>query len=418
MASCSRLPLHPFLSTTSARLVCNRNVQVEASTAKSLYPPILPSRTAKSKSAKRRVVTEFFEQLRSRTAQEKIRALTRVQRKKYVIYPPTFALNADKWYQHYTKTAYLSGLPEKYTHAESAPVIDESVLSEVRSVVCSFILQEHWYLKKGRTFIHKEQEQFVTPFLRNMVCGLKNLLAKENPVLCLSSLDFDPQVNYYWLRGERTIPAGHRSGRIEPMRFQIDDKPHSQIRIPQQLPEFVPLEAETSAEVPAISLAPDRLPLFRRQYDNNIFIGAKLEDPCSYGHTQFHMVPDRFRRDKMSKKGLSDQVEVSLRANGIASLFAWTGAQAMYQGFWSEEDVSRPFVSQAVITDGQFFSFFCYQLNTLALSPRADGNNARKNLCWGTESMRLYERVTDGDIVGWNDAVLRLLLQFLLNKPQ
>ncbi|KAL0192784.1 hypothetical protein M9458_011080, partial [Cirrhinus mrigala] len=81
-------------------------------------------------------------------------------------------------------------------------------------------------------------------------------------------------------------------------------------------------------------------------------------------------------------------------------------------------DVSRPFVSQAVITDGQFFSFFCYQLNTLALSPRADGNNSRKNLCWGTESMRLYERITDGDIVGLNDAVLKLLLQFLLNKPQ
>lgn len=57
--------------------------------------------------------------------------------------------------------------------------------------------------------------------------------------LCIFVLfceDFDPQVNYYWLRGERTIPAGHRSGRIEPMRFQIDDKPHSQIRIPQQLP--------------------------------------------------------------------------------------------------------------------------------------------------------------------------------------
>lgn len=61
--------------------------------------------------------------------------------------------------------------------------------------------------------------------------------------------------------------------------------------------------------------------------------GAKLEDPCCYGHTQFHVVPDRFRRDKMSKRGLSDQVEVSLRANGIASLFAWTGAQAMYQGW-------------------------------------------------------------------------------------
>ncbi|XP_051517819.1 39S ribosomal protein S30, mitochondrial [Myxocyprinus asiaticus] len=417
MASCRRLPLQPFICSKSAHLACNRNVQVQASTAKSLYPPILPSRTAKSKSAKRRVVSEFFEQLRSCTAHEKIRALTRVQRKKYVIYPQTFALNADKWYQHYTKTAYISGLPEKYTASAGDSSIDESI-SEFQSLVCNSILQEHWYMKKGRTFTHKEQEHFATPFVRNIVCGLRNVLAKENPVLGLSSLDFDPQVNFYWLRGERTIPRGHRSGRVEPMRFQIDDKPHSQIRVPQQLPEFVPLEADISAEFPVIHSAPDLLPLFRRQYDNNIFIGAKLEDPCCYGHTQFHMIPDRFRRDKRRKEGLSDQIEVSLRANGIASLYAWTGAQAMYQGFWSEEDVSRPFVSQAVITDGQHFSFFCYQLNTLALTPRTDSNNARKNLCWGTESMRLYERITDGDVVGWNDAVMRLLVQFLLNAPK
>ncbi|KAA0716262.1 28S ribosomal protein S30, mitochondrial [Triplophysa tibetana] len=323
----------------------------------------------------------------------------------------TFALNADRWYQHYTKTAYVSGLPEKNID------IDESVFSELRSAVCNSILQEHWYMKKGRTFAHREQEHSVAPCLRNIVCALKNVLAKENPVLVLSSLDFDPQVNFYWLRGERTIPRGHRSGRVEPMRFQIDDKPHSQIRIPKQLPEFVPLEADISAEVPVVQSAPDLLPLFRRQYDNNIFIGTKLEDPCCYGHTQFHMVPDRFRRDKMSKRGLSDQVEVMLRANSIASLFAWTGAQAMYQGFWSEEDVSRPFVSQAVITDGQYFSFFCYQLNTLALTQRSEDSNVRKNLCWGSESMRLYESVTDGDVVGWNDAVLRLLVQFLMNKP-
>lgn len=61
-------------------------------------------------------------------------------------------------------------------------------------------------------------------------------------------------------------------------------------------------------------------------------IGAKLADPCCYGHTQFHVVPDRFRRDKLIKKNLPDQIEVFLRANAIASLFAWTGAQAMYQG--------------------------------------------------------------------------------------
>lgn len=62
------------------------------------------------------------------------------------------------------------------------------------------------------------------------------------------------------------------------------------------------------------------------------YIGAKTSSPCSFGHTQFHLVPDRYRRDRMVKLDLADQIEVFLRANGIASLFAWTGAQAMYQG--------------------------------------------------------------------------------------
>lgn len=60
--------------------------------------------------------------------------------------------------------------------------------------------------------------------------------------------------------------------------------------------------------------------------------GSKLPDPACYGHTQFHLVPDRYHRDRMANLQQSDQVEVFLRANGIASLFAWTGAQAMYQG--------------------------------------------------------------------------------------
>ncbi|KAK3514662.1 hypothetical protein QTP70_021579 [Hemibagrus guttatus] len=413
MATCSRSPLQLFLSRQTSRVICTRNVQVKSAEANPLYPPILPSRTAKSKSAKKRVLLEFFDQVRTFEPQEKIRALTRIQRMKYVVHPQTSAIGADKWYQHFTKTAYLPGLPEKLSGGE----MEDAALSELRSTVCNALLQEHWYMKKGRTFIYKEQEQFVTPFLMNAVSGLIASLASRNPVLQLSNLDLSPHVNFYWLNGERTIPRGHRRGRVEPQRFQIDDRPHSQIRIRQQLSEFVPLETEVAAEVPEVHLAPDCLPLFRRQYDNNISTGSKPQDPCCYGHTQFHVVPDRFCRDKLIKKNLSEQIEVFLRANAIASLFAWTGAQAMYQGFWSEQDVSRPFVSQAVITDGQYFSFFCYQLNTLALSSFSVPNNPRKNLCWGTDSLRLYDKVTDGDVIGWDDDVFKLLVKFLLNKP-
>lgn len=60
--------------------------------------------------------------------------------------------------------------------------------------------------------------------------------------------------------------------------------------------------------------------------------GSKVADPCCYGHTQFHLIPDKLKRERLVKANLEDQIEVVYRANGIASLFAWTAAQAMYQG--------------------------------------------------------------------------------------
>ncbi|XP_023659037.1 large ribosomal subunit protein mL65 [Paramormyrops kingsleyae] len=393
-----------------------------------VYPAVVPSWTAESKSAKRRRLDEYFNKIRSSEVNDKLRLLTKNQRKKYVVHPQTFAINADRWYQHLTKTAYLPGLPEKFTaaaagatgqNATTTPsVIDDQTFSEVRSLVCHTILQENFYLKKRKPFLDRSQEHFVAPFLSNLVSNIIRILAKDNPILLESSLDFSPDVNFYWLRGERIIPRGHRSGRVEPIRFQIDDKPHCQIRIPRQLPEFLPLEANVSAEVPVIGYAPDLMPMFRKQYDNNIFIGSKVGDSCRYGHTQFHLVQDRYHRDRLIKAGHAERIEEGLKANAIASLFAWTGAQAVYQGFWCMEDLTRPFVSQAVITDGRYFSFFCYQLNTLALTVQTDTGNPRRNVSWGTDSLPLYEGVSGDRVVGLDDGVLRLLLQFLLNRPQ
>lgn len=57
------------------------------------------------------------------------------------------------------------------------------------------------------------------------------------PLLLCSVSDLNPEVNYYWHHGEEVVVHGHRKGRVDPVRFQIDDKPHLQIRVPKQLPE-------------------------------------------------------------------------------------------------------------------------------------------------------------------------------------
>uniref|UniRef100_A0A8C9NU59 Mitochondrial ribosomal protein S30 n=1 Tax=Serinus canaria TaxID=9135 RepID=A0A8C9NU59_SERCA len=245
----------------------------------------------------------------------------------------------------------------------------------------------------------------------------------ESLFFCISCSvsDLNPEVNYYWHHGKEVVVHGHRKGRVDPVRFQIDDSPHLQIRVPKQLPEVGithKLNVSIPAFVPVIDHKPSKLPLFKKQYENKVFIGAKVADPCCYGHTQFHLLPDKLKRERFIRERLEDQIEVVYRSNGIASLFAWTAAQAMYQGFWNEADVTRPFVSQAVVTDGKYFAFFCYQLNTLALTAETIKNNPRKNICWGTDSKPLYDVVEDGNVKGFNDEVLLQLVHFLLNRPK
>ncbi|XP_003216270.3 large ribosomal subunit protein mL65 [Anolis carolinensis] len=383
----------------------------------SLYPPVVASLTAKSQAAKLRRRQRYHQEIHDApSAQEKLRLYGKRQRMKYVVYPQTWALHADRWYQSFTKTAFVPGLPE--AGQEGLPDGDLD-LAQLRSIACDVLLQEYFYQRKLRPLPFRQNERGPAPFLSHLVPALVAHLAARNPVLETgSAIDYQPDVNFYWMRGEIVVPRGHRKGRIDPMRFQIDDKPHCQIRIMKQLPEFVPLTYVAPEDIPIIKVLPDKLPLFKRQYYNKIFIGSQIADPCTYGHTQFHLLPDRLKRERLIAQNRADQIETPFRANAITSLFAWTGAQAMYQGFWSEADVTRPFVSQAVITDGRYFAFFCYQLNTLALTVDADKNNPRKNICWGTESKPLYEAIEDNNVKGFNDEILLQLVKFLLKRPK
>ncbi|XP_025918769.1 39S ribosomal protein S30, mitochondrial [Apteryx rowi] len=429
----------------------------------SLYPPIVASATAKSKAAKRRRLEHFHQRVHEAASiEEKLRLYGLLQRPKYMVYPQTFAINADRWYQSFTKTVFVPGLPPRAAPeaarapepgaaapepaagaaarapgaaapepaagaaarapgaaapeaaAEAAPDLD---LDELRSLACDALLQESFYQNKKRPFLYSDQDHTPGPFLTQLISSLAALLCGRNPLLAASSLDLNPEVNYYWHHGEEVVVHGHRKGRVDPVRFQIDDHPHLQIRVPKQLPEVVPLESDLG-DVPVIDHKPSKLPLFKKQYENKVFIGSKVADPCCYGHTQFHLIPDKLKRQRFLEANLEDQIEVAYRANGIASLFAWTAAQAMYQGFWNEADVTRPFVSQAVVTDGKYFALFCYQLNTLALTVETIQNNPRKNICWGTDSEPLYDVVEDGDVKGFNDEILLQLVQFLLNRPK
>uniref|UniRef100_A0A8C4R9M7 Mitochondrial ribosomal protein S30 n=1 Tax=Eptatretus burgeri TaxID=7764 RepID=A0A8C4R9M7_EPTBU len=410
----ARCPLGLFFAG-HRRLALVAGTSTEAQAGEVRYPPVVASLTADSEASRaRRKAIHRASITRAATPSERIRLLCKLQRLKFIVYPLSFAINADISAQHFTKTAFVSGLPPGL---DAHPAMD---LTELHQLARIALLQEECVLGRHRPTLFRDGRQKAEPFVQNLVQLLLGALSAHNPLLADSRLDLKPAVAYYWCRGNARVQRGHRRGKVDPFRFQIEDQPLHQIRLPKPLPEFVPLESGPSmeAEVPDYPWHPSRIPLFQRQYENRIFTGVKTEDQHCYGHTQFHLVADRLHRRSLILKGLEDQIEVRLRAHGIFSLFAWTAAQALYQGFWADVDVDRPFTSQAIITDGNMFSFFCYQLNTLALDVESDVDNPRRNLCWGTESMPLY-KVAEGDqIVDLDEKTFALLINFLLNKPR
>lgn len=74
--------------------------------------------------------------------------------------------------------------------------------------------------------------------------------------------------------------------------------------------------------------------------------------------------------------------------------------------------------TQTIVTDGQYWSFYVYQLNTTEIHQYAIDSNPKANLCWATPEFKLYESINpDGTVVGFNEDVLRHLIQFYLNPP-
>lgn len=206
MAARARLPL--LFPKNLPPFRTQKLVHTEAAAAREpAYPPIVPSLTAKSKAARRRQLEEQVKKIRAASVEEKISLITRIQREKFVVYPQTFARNADRWYQHFTKTAYVPGLPEKFTPEPEAtggeespppaagrasvPGIEDDAFADIRSLVARVILQEQWHMKKKKPFVLREQEQVVGPFLRNLVTGLTFSLVKYNPLLLHCSLGMD-----------------------------------------------------------------------------------------------------------------------------------------------------------------------------------------------------------------------------------
>lgn len=109
----------------------------------------------------------------------------------------------------------------------------------------------------------------------------------------------------------------------------------------------------------------------------------------------------------------------TLHSQAILASYSWLLGQAFYQGFSTYNDLTYPLVTQTIITNGQFWSFYVYQLNTTTMHIVAIDDNPKVNQCWGTKELKLYDEIDDnGKLIGFNDEVLRQLIRFYTNVPK
>lgn len=109
----------------------------------------------------------------------------------------------------------------------------------------------------------------------------------------------------------------------------------------------------------------------------------------------------------------------ALHAQGILASYSWLLGQACYQGFSTYNDLTYPLTTQTIITDGQLWSFYVYQLNTTTLHNVVFDKNPKVNKCWGTKELKLFEEIdANGKLIELNTDVIRQLIEFYGSVPQ
>lgn len=262
---------------------------------------------------------------------------------------------------------------------------------------------------------------------------LVNALGADHRHLLESDADVDPRHDAFWFVGgidPTTIVKKQRKGVgwydefvDDPVDrpFQYTGKPFLALRHQHPLQPFETIDFDSltsgNEKIPAVTIDPRALGFTTDHRHGTTTPGFWPGNVREYGFISYQ---DRnflnIRREEFGEEDRQD----ALHSQGILSSYAWTFAQACYHGFSTFNDMNYPLATQTVITDGQFWSFYKYQLNTTCIhTNKVPDVNYRFNKCWGTKEMKLYDQIEDnGKLQGLNEDVLKNLVTFYMNQPK
>lgn len=384
----------------------------ERSNESCIYPPIVDMSVEGQRRHQRQL---WYDSIKAMpTVEEKLYELATQQRvglKKYLLsaVPPTY--NSIFFQRYITRSHFIEKLPDKICFLNV-----EKELSDVKDILNDVLHTYYcnpWQNNTSKQLSDYLQEKEAGAELLNLLiskCYKK--LAVRNDYILQSTIQHKPRINSFWWHGgfEAKDKLYEKN-----LCFKYSEYPAFVIRMKEPLSPIVEFDDPlcATADVPSYNYHPTVLGLsFKRQWLSSV-PGFWPGDPCEFPLLQV-LTLDKLKKLLMKIENYDlSKIEDSA---AIMASFGYLNAVATYQGFTPYHDITYPLVTQTILTNGQDWKFFVYQLNTIAFHEDVD-NKDRRNLCWASEKLRLFDTIEDGQVKGINEDVYRLLLKFLLNAP-
>ncbi|XP_038221970.1 28S ribosomal protein S30, mitochondrial [Zerene cesonia] len=342
--------------------------------------------------------------------------------------------NAMPLVQYYTRTYFklIDKLPDIYNETSD---LADSIVKEIKSHIEDCILIENEGVQRNinlSTAISEEQQKedaLAKNVVRQINRIITNNITDKVPHILSSQVDYDPRVEAFWFMGGTDVPQKVVNYRykfpwLKKRLHEPIDRPIQYIGSPiltlrNHLP-LKPLVPYSEVENPKFKVAkfkhvPESVGYFVEFRHGTNIPGYWPGDLDEFGLLSYHNRGHILCRKQ--SYGPQDNLE-ALHCQAMKASFGWLLGQANYQGFTSYNDMTYPLTTQTVITNGHLISLYAYQLNTIAMNIDKVDNNLKHNICFGTQPMKLYEKIEDGKVHDLNEDTLKMLVQFYLNAPE
>ena len=305
-------------------------------------------------------------------------------RKCFIVHPYTQTLDPLTKYQWLTKSVIVNELPDQIL---SLAPPDDSVLQDFYKRAREFLAFQVCSQPRrlGLSFTALELSSFFQSTLTSLWS-----IANHHDHLVQSHMTYSRDVKCYWRRNGDN--------------FLCVATPLYVLRTTMALGLFCEPTFQGDP-IPPLQYKPSHLGLFEHGINQILPSGgAQARSPFPMAHTLF--IHD-------TNSNSTEQ----LYAHGLMQLFAQSAAQAVQNGFKIDEDLPYPLINQGILTDGQTFTFVCFQLNTLDFRKESEDDGIN-NVFWAGPSLKLYESIQEGEgVEGFDDTCAGLLIKLLLNKP-